>query len=277
MPTRLETGFRRPTSPPFVPSRLVSDARAYRGTPSISLPTLPRRRLRAMNVLALQNGRVPTMFPCQSRSVAADHTLEARPPMTTLDAVYLKAVRAVSSLFDEARRRGETDFNAGALATTGKAARPSVRTVTVERVSDTGVVFFANAESGKGRQMLENPYVSLCLRWSAVQHQVIIDGEVEVLSDTQADTLWRLQPREVGLGRWASQESGSNDELKARVDDVRERFEWIRVPRPPTWKAFEVHPTRIEIWPIGWRKPRARVRYLKGPDDGTWREEPANP
>lgn len=192
------------------------------------------------------------------------------------DPVHERAVQALRQAFDEAHQRGETDHNAAALATAGRDGRPSVRTVTIVRLADTGLAFFATRDSGKGRQLAENPRAALCFRWPHIQMQVTVEGAVAPLPDAEADRLWLQQPRDVGLARWAADPEAPEGDLRERVAQVRDRFADARVPRPARWQAYELAPDSIDLWPSGWHRLRARHSFGRGAD-GRWTEAKLGP
>lgn len=198
--------------------------------------------------------------------------------MADKDTVYKKAIAQLASLIEEARQRGDRDVSSAALATASADARPSVRTVDV-RISTSGLLLFANTETGKGQQMQHNPRAALCFHWPILQYQAIVEGPVALLSETESDAQWRSLPREYSLGHWASDQTQAEVEpaaLKQNVQAHRQQFEWERVPRTPSWRAFEIRPDRIEFWPTGWQRLRARERYLMA-SDGSWAISKENP
>ena len=58
--------------------------------------------------------------------------------------------------FDDASKTELNDPNAMALATSTPQGLPSVRIVLMKRLDEQGFAFYTNAESQKGRELLEN-------------------------------------------------------------------------------------------------------------------------
>src|SRR5881409_1530893 len=83
----------------------------------------------------------------------------------------------------EAEAAGITLPNAGALATAGADARPSVRHVLLRAADHRGFVFYTNHESWKGRQLAENPYAALVVLWRELDRQVSVTGRVDRVGD----------------------------------------------------------------------------------------------
>lgn len=199
--------------------------------------------------------------------------------MTDNDPIYAKAIARLAGLVAEARIRGDQEASSAALATSSPDARPSVRTVQIVRIALSGMVVFANTETGKGHQMQRNPRAAVCFHWPSLSYQAIVEGSVELLPETESDELWSNLPRETSLGHWASDQAGIDAGptlLKQNMQERRQQFDWQSVPRVPSWRAFEIRPDRIDFWPTGWQRLRARERYLKSPDGG-WTASLDNP
>ncbi|MGQ0622699.1 MAG: pyridoxal 5'-phosphate synthase [Panacagrimonas sp.] len=199
--------------------------------------------------------------------------------MTDIDPIFEAAISRLASLIEDARNRGAHEASSAALATASADARPSVRTVGIVRVSTSGLVLFANTETGKGQQMQINPRAALCFHWRVLQYEVIVEGEVALLSEGESDAEWDKLPRDVSVGHWASDQTQADVEpaaLKQNVQTYRKQFDWDRVPRAPSWRAFEIRPDRITFWQTGWQRLRVRERYLKSPD-GSWVMSKDNP
>lgn len=183
-----------------------------------------------------------------------------------------KALGDVQALIREAERRGLPEPTSASLATADKVARPSVRTITLSAVLDDGLVFFANMDSGKGKQISQNPRVALCLFWAPMQQQVTIEGDAEILPDDESESLWQKRSRESRIAAWIYDHGGEHedaDTASEKRDQLKAEFGYEPVPRPQAWKAIKVNPDRIEFWETGWHRLRNRMRYQKGAD-GVW-------
>lgn len=193
--------------------------------------------------------------------------------------VYRDALARVLRLHAEARARGDPDADLGALATATSDGAPSVRTVWIVRISEAGLAFFADSETGKGCQLQQNPRAAICLHWQLVQHQVIVEGPVTCLPAPESDALWRNVPRDYSLAHWASKQNAeavNPDSLRVSAREFRRRFSAARVPRPTQWRAFELRPTRIDLWHAGWQHLRPHWHYVRRAD-GEWISSKRNP
>jgi pyridoxamine 5'-phosphate oxidase len=134
---------------------------------------------------------------------------------------------------------GAPEADAGALATAGADARPSVRFVLVKGIDARGVRFFTNHGSRKGRELEVNPVAALAMWWPSLQRQLRVEGPVERLPAAESDEYFASRSRGSQLGAWASRQGsaiGGREELEARVAELGARF-GEEVPRPQWWRA----------------------------------------
>ena len=153
--------------------------------------------------------------------------------------------------FSEAKKMEMENPNAMKLATADKGGRPSARMVLLKEVDNHGFVFYTNLNSRKARELEENPIAALVFYWKALARQVRIEGNVEMLSDKEADTYHKSRPRLSQIGAWASKQSQPLEgrfELEKRVAKYTVKFNVSNIPRPKFWSGFRVLPTTIEFW-----------------------------
>ncbi|RLK50847.1 pyridoxamine 5'-phosphate oxidase [Alkalispirillum mobile] len=144
------------------------------------------------------------------------------------------------------------DHTAVSLATCGATGWPQVRTVLLKGYDELGFTFYTNRHSRKGRALAENPRAALCFHWAPLAEQVVIEGVVTPVAESEADAYWASRPRESQIGGWASQQSAAletREVLEQRVAEYAARFpEGEPVPRPPHWSGYRLAPVRIEFW-----------------------------
>ena len=160
------------------------------------------------------------------------------------------------------------------ISTVDSHYRPSSRTVLLKSFDENGFVFYTNFESKKGRQILANPMAALLFHWKSLRRQVRVEGEVEVVSDEEADAYFESRPRDSRIGAWASDQSrplAGRFELEKRVAKFAAKHAVGRVPRPPHWSGFRVSPAYIEFWQDG--KFRLHDRLVYHREGEAWRTE----
>lgn len=151
----------------------------------------------------------------------------------------------------EAKASEPNDPNAVALATVDETGLPNVRMVLMQHFDESGFVFYTNYESAKGRELLASRKAALCFHWKSLRRQVRMRGEIETVTDAEADAYFQTRPRGSQIGAWASRQSRpleSREELEGAVAQVEARYDDGDIPRPPHWSGFRLRPDAVEFW-----------------------------
>jgi pyridoxamine 5'-phosphate oxidase len=139
--------------------------------------------------------------------------------------------------------------NAMVVATADPSGAPSARTVLLRGVDERGFVFYTNLESRKGREALANPRASCVFTWLGLQRQVVVTGDVERVSDQEADAYWATRPVASRVSAAASPQSQvvpSRDALEEAWARLAEQGE--NVVRPAHWSGLRIAPRAVEFW-----------------------------
>ncbi|MBB4857751.1 pyridoxamine 5'-phosphate oxidase [Novosphingobium chloroacetimidivorans] len=166
--------------------------------------------------------------------------IPARDPLALFDAWYA-----------EARASEVNDSNAVALATATPDGLPSVRMVLLKGHGPDGFVFYTNAHSRKGGELLANPNAALLFHWKSLRRQIRIEGPVSEVDPAMADDYFHSRARDSQLGAVASDQSApldSRETFVARFQEVEARFGEGEIARPPHWTGFRLRPRAIEFW-----------------------------
>jgi pyridoxamine 5'-phosphate oxidase len=143
------------------------------------------------------------------------------------------------------------DGNAMALATATPDGRPSVRMVLLKHHGPEGFVFYTNAQSRKGSEIVANPQAALLFHWKSLRRQIRVEGGLTEVTAAEADAYFHSRSPISQLGSAASDQSrplAQRADYLARVEELAERFPAGGVPRPPHWTGFRLAPTAIEFW-----------------------------
>ena len=178
-----------------------------------------------------------------------------------------------SAWFDEAERAEINDANAMSLATVDASGLPNVRVVLLKGLDPRGFVFYGNAESAKGQELLANPKAALCFHWKSLRRQVRVRGTVEQVSTAEADAYYASRPMGSRIGAWASQQSRpleSRDVLKKAVARFEKEFEGLNPVRPRYWTGFRVIPLEIEFWADRPFRLHDRIVFSRENPDAPW-------
>ncbi len=173
--------------------------------------------------------------------------------------------------FDEAVGTQVFDPYAMTLSTANKEGRPSSRTLYMRGVSASGLVFYTNYNSQKGKEMAENEWVSALFHWGPLERQIRIEGRVKKTTAEVSDAYFASRPRESQIGAWASTQSSTlngREALEEAIACYTQQFEGKEVPRPPHWGGYEISPVAFEFWQG--RASRLHDRIVYSLHDGQW-------
>jgi pyridoxamine 5'-phosphate oxidase len=153
---------------------------------------------------------------------------------------------------------------------------PSVRIVLLKGFDERGLVFYSNSSSQKGREITENPNVSVCFYWMPLEKQVRINGVLSEVSAGEADSYFATRQRERQIGAWASKQSEimiDRSEFDERLSHMNERFAGSPIPRPPYWSGWRIMPNQFEFWQQQAHRWHHRERFIRGEAQGEWHKQ----
>ena len=169
--------------------------------------------------------------------------------------------------FNEASLNSQiVEPSAMCLATSNQDNKPSARMVLLKKFDERGFCFYTNLTSRKGQELKHNLSVSLCFYWGILGRQIRIEGEVESVSQIEADEYFASRRRESRIGAWASKQSQKMEnwqEFENRITEISNQFKNQEIPRPVFWSGFRVKPQKIEFWEEGDFRIHRRHLYEK--------------
>lgn len=180
--------------------------------------------------------------------------------------------------FDEALEAQLPEPNAMSVATVGDDGRPSSRIVLLKQVDESGLTWFTNYGSRKGREIKNHPYVALLFHWVELERQVRIEGSVTEITAAESDAYFHSRPLRSQLGAIASAQSEPVDKretLEAQFS-AAEQTHGAHPVRPSYWGGYRVIPEKIEFWQGRPSRLHDRIVYTRLAD-GAWTRQRLQP
>ena len=165
------------------------------------------------------------------------------------------------------------DPNAAALASVDSEGLPNVRMILLKGFDERGFVFYTNFESQKGEEILQQKKAAMCFHWKSLRRQVRIRGDIEVVSNQEADEYYNSRARGSRIGAWASKQSRpleSRFALEKEVAKFTAKYALGEVPRPPHWSGIRIIPTYIELWKDGAFRLHDRIVFRRASSNEEW-------
>lgn len=195
-----------------------------------------------------------------------------------IDSIGTDPFKGFSQWFDEAILNNEIEVNACSVSTVDRQTlKPTSRIVYLKEMKAERFIFFTNYASQKGKQLEENPFISMLFFWPGLQRQVRIEGKVSKVSEEESDAYFASRPRESQLGAWASNQSEKlekRDELITRLEEFDSKFQ-AHVPRPLHWGGYSLEPEYFEFWQG--RPSRLHDRLVFEKEGSSWINYRKNP
>ncbi len=174
---------------------------------------------------------------------------------------------------DEALAQKVKEPYAMSLATCGSDNKPSVRTVLMREVTDSGVVFYTNYESAKGQDIRENPNAEVLFFWPELERQVRISGHIAKIDAKKSAQYFQKRPHDSQLGAWVSEpqsgEVASREVMEEKFEQLMQTYpKGDTVPTPEFWGGYEITMSEIEFWQGRANRVHDRIVYTQ--DNNQW-------
>jgi pyridoxamine 5'-phosphate oxidase len=184
-----------------------------------------------------------------------------------------------SKWLEQAIAAGLPEPTALTLATASQQGQPSTRIVLLKKLDEQGFTFFTNYESRKGRELAENPRVSLLAYWPQLERQVCLIGTAGKVDREQSAKYFKSRPSGSRLAAWASKQSeviSDRAALEKKLAAATAKYPGEEIPLPDYWGGYCVAPTEIEFWQGRPNRLHDRFMYRRHAD-ASWLIERLSP
>jgi pyridoxamine 5'-phosphate oxidase len=164
------------------------------------------------------------------------------------------------------------EWNAMNLSTVRPDGRPNSRIVLLKGV-DTGLVFFTNYNSAKGKELTHNPFAAITFFWPALERQVRFMGKVSKITSQESDEYYFSRPFASQIGAWASPQSEvipNRTYLEEKEAKLLTLIKEETITRPEHWGGYRLIPEEVEFWQGRSSRLHDRIHYLKD-SGGNWK------
>ena len=152
-----------------------------------------------------------------------------------------------TSWFDKAVEDRNPEPNAFVLSTVDSSFQPQSRVVLLKEIEDTSFVFYTNYTSQKGKDLKNNPNVSMLFFFPFSQRQIRIHGRAKPLSREKAVEYFATRPLESQVSAMASAQSSkvTRTELIEKAAELRNSG---KIECPKDWGGYAIMPNYFEFW-----------------------------
>jgi pyridoxamine 5'-phosphate oxidase len=182
-------------------------------------------------------------------------------------------LRLFAAWLTEATASEPRDPTAMTLATIDADGLPNARMVLLKGLDTHGFVFYTNMDSQKGHELTAHPQAALVFYWKSLNRQVRVRGDVERVSDAEADAYFATRPKQAQIGAWASKQSSpleSRLAFEKAVALCAAKYALSEVPRPPNWSGYRIVPRAIEFWQERPFRLHDRIEFRRENPSAPW-------
>lgn len=175
--------------------------------------------------------------------------------------------------FQDARKHNTELANIFILSTVSENCKPSSRVLLLKHFSPEGFVFFTNYDSQKGKDIQQNPHVSMLFYWHHMGRQVRIEGVASKLENHLSDAYFQQRPLESKIAAIISRQSSPMEtgiDLFAEFQEALSSYKTSDIQRPDYWGGYKVIPSRFEFWQGQPHRLHNRYLYILE-TNGNWK------
>ena len=155
---------------------------------------------------------------------------------------------------------------------------PQSRFVDLKSADNNGFIFCTYLDSNKGKEIQDNPKVSLTIWWDHIGMQIRVVGEAENISEQLSTEFWHTRSRDAKLTTTSfnqSQELFCESELNTRFELIKQQMKNKEVQKPDNWGGYAIKPLSIEF--LTFKESRLHLRELYQSQNAQWQKSLLQP
>ncbi|MBU2972530.1 pyridoxal 5'-phosphate synthase [Pseudoalteromonas sp. C2R02] len=155
---------------------------------------------------------------------------------------------------------------------------PQSRFVDLKSADNNGFIFCTYLDSNKGKEIQDNPKVSLTIWWDHIGMQIRIAGQAEKISEQLSTEFWYTRSRDAKLTTTSfnqSQPLSCESELDTRFELIKQQMQNQEVPKPDNWGGYVIKPLSIEF--LTFKESRLHLRELYQSKNEQWQKSLLQP
>ena len=155
---------------------------------------------------------------------------------------------------------------------------PQSRFVDLKSADNNGFIFCTYLDSNKGKEIQDNPKVSLTIWWDHIGMQIRVVGEAEKISEQLSTEFWHTRSRDAKLTTTSfnqSQVFSCESELDTKFELIKQQMQTREVPKPSNWGGYAIKPLSIEF--LTFKESRLHLRELYQSKNEQWQKSLLQP
>ncbi|HAU1153168.1 TPA: pyridoxal 5'-phosphate synthase [Legionella pneumophila] len=162
-------------------------------------------------------------------------------------------ITLLTTWISEELEKGAPNPQHAILSTAGKNSIPHGRVIAIREINEQGLLFFTQRGTRKVVEMTHNPGVSLTFWFELFEREVMIDGSVRALSESENKAYWDTYPpfaqiRFHSYAPTSSQVITSKQFIENKRKILTSRFQDKALPMSEYYCGFRIIPTRMVFY-----------------------------
>ena len=192
----------------------------------------------------------------ESEAISRDKTLEeiVREIASRMKiSEKINPIKHLNQWIQDERAAGAPNPQQAVLSTADSRGVPHSRVVAIREINTQGLLFFTQRDTRKVTEMRVNSSVSMTFWFELLLRQVIVEGIIEALSETENEQYWQSYPREAQIrfhsyAPTSAQPIQSKQELEEKRKIIQETYAGQSVPVSAFYCGFRLKPNRFVFY-----------------------------